>query len=181
MSLGSLVPLVCVAPFMCVPHMCTSWLKDMAAWDVVKVCECRGAGHTTRTAWRGRWRKPVPLACFQVLCHLFVFRMNFRGHFKNLRFHSFQIMILRCVCVWLIYKDFKNFNVWLIYKDSRIAMHQRWKGWWEEEGTTGQVWSQSTSSIWEDSWGKEQVLEGKQQSWKGTVLEIKNEEQNPGN
>ena len=30
MSLGSLVPLVCVAPFMCVPHMCTSWLKDMA-------------------------------------------------------------------------------------------------------------------------------------------------------
>ena len=35
-----------------------------------------------------------------VLHHLFVFRINFRGHLNTLRFHSFQIEILRCVCVW---------------------------------------------------------------------------------
>ena len=42
----------------------------------------------------------MPLACFHVLCHLLVFRMKFRGHLNTLRFHSFQIEILRCVCVW---------------------------------------------------------------------------------
>lgn len=35
-----------------------------------------------------------------VLCHLFVFRINFRGHFKNSGFHSVQNCDFRmCVCV----------------------------------------------------------------------------------
>ena len=38
-----------------------------------------------------------------VLCHLFVFRMSFRGDFKNSGFHSFQIVILMCMCL----RDFR--------------------------------------------------------------------------
>jgi hypothetical protein len=46
------------------------------------------------------------------LCHLFVFRMNFRGHFKNSRFHSIPNCDFRmCVCVSLAYKDFKKFKI----------------------------------------------------------------------
>ena len=43
--------------------------------------------------------KPVPFSCFKVLCDFFVFRMNFRGLFKNFSFQSFQIVTLRFLCV----------------------------------------------------------------------------------
>ena len=35
--------------------------------------------------------------CCVVLCHLFVYRMSFRGDFKNSGLNSFQIVILMCM------------------------------------------------------------------------------------